>query len=65
MLGNGIPGKDLIFNVLNAKGSGAVINAIAQFKEQARAENLLIHDISFVQSGDEILVIGFFTYSTS
>jgi len=60
MFGNGVPAADIGFKVLNAKGGGQVISAIEQFLGEAKAENLLVYDISCVQRGDEILVVCFF-----
>ncbi|MFC2052155.1 hypothetical protein ACFLT4_05450 [Chloroflexota bacterium] len=61
MLENGIPAKDLIFQVYNCTKKGDIIMALETFREDGKNQNLLIHDISFVPRGEEIIAICFFT----
>ncbi len=63
MLENGILGKDLGFDVRNAKKPGELITAIDELLEKY-ADSPIV-DITFVTRGEENLVVFFFKLPVS
>lgn len=56
MLENPIPARGLRFTVKNCKDPGEMIIATQELIEELEVSGCLIHDISFVQSENEILL---------
>jgi len=61
VLSNGIPAEDLLFRGINCSKPGEIHKALETFVEYGKELNLLIHDISFVPKGDEIIAICLYT----
>jgi hypothetical protein len=65
LFSEGIPARDICFKVLNAQKPGEITLAIEQGLEEAKANNLSILDVSFVQRGNETVAVFFYIYKLS